>query len=278
MLKCQYAARYLFNYAEVVNVAVWLFAILSAIMVFVDLDSSVSLWIPIAIDVFSLAALGWRNYNVKWAAKLRNYFDAVVLGIGLSNYSEADKRSIFERISNIERRKSDTLRIQINNTGRDNPPGVKNWYEFPDELSGCEAVFETQKQNCWWNKRLSSRRKVIVGIVLVSIFISALFVMTFHQQLSDKIIACFVALAVNAFDLIQANIKYDNLSKAMDTLIKTPDISKNASQLEYLQRIINDRRQIPVLEMNLIHKKHSKEWSETYGHVSKNSNSNFPPA
>ena len=133
MLHMQYAARYCFNRAENLNDIVWLLCILSVLTAF--LPSSVpEMWqlgIPIVID-FAALLCGWRlSENLSLASSLRKCFDAYVLGIGFDSFDRDTKQKLLESAFKIERKNPEGAKIQMTQTGRDNPTGVIVWYELP---------------------------------------------------------------------------------------------------------------------------------------------------
>ena len=267
MLDCQYVSRVLFNRAEKYVYHALVCIIASALCVFLTGETS-SLLIPVVLDLLIIVFGYLMRKNQSSAAKLRNYFDASVLGIKEDDYSEVDLRNINNVIYNTVSKRAAERNIQVSNTGRDNPPGVKDWYEFSKEYSGDEAVFECQRQNCWWNDALCKRRiGITVALFVVSSGIYWLVVRLLHIGTLQSIV-CFVGVAIGLTEQLVENYKYINISKTMDDLIALPDISHNPAQIEYLQGLINSRRELLVLEMNWLHKRNAKKWSEKYEQIS----------
>lgn len=59
--------------------------------------------------------------------------------------------------------------IQIRNTGKDKPPGLRNWYEDRRDKSINNAIYECQRENLWWDEKLSS---IYMGLfALIGIFV-----------------------------------------------------------------------------------------------------------
>ena len=157
MLDCQFASRVLFNRAEKYGYHSLVCILASAVCVFLTGETT-SVLIPLILDVLIIVFGYLMRKNQSMAAKLRNYFDACVLGIKEDDYSETDLRNISSIVHDTVSKKTSERDTQTANTGRENPPGVKNWYEFSKECIGDEAVFECQRQNCWWNNELCKRR------------------------------------------------------------------------------------------------------------------------
>ena len=88
MLNCQYAARFHFNRAESLGYLAFIISVLSALCIFLpDSEKAIFIAIPIALDIATIAVQFYFDSIQKTGAKLRNYFDAVVLGINESHYS-----------------------------------------------------------------------------------------------------------------------------------------------------------------------------------------------
>lgn len=87
MLRCQFAARVYFNNAELLNYASWAFSVLSALTLFLpNGDSTIIMVTPLIIDIIAYLFHYFAEKEVNIAAKLRNYFDSVVLNIHPENY------------------------------------------------------------------------------------------------------------------------------------------------------------------------------------------------
>lgn len=267
MLDCQYVSRFLFNRAEKYGYHALVCIIASALCVFLSGETS-SLLIPIVLDLMIIIFGYLMRKNQSSAAKLRNYFDASVLGIKEDDYSETDLRNISNVIYNTVSKRTAERNIQVANTGRDNPPGIKDWYEFSKEYPGDEAVFECQRQNCWWNDALCKRRICITATAFVTASLTYWVIAHFLHAGPLQSIVCFLGIVLGLIEQFIDNCRYIMISKTMDDYIDLPGISQNNEQLEKLQELINRRRELPVLEMNWIHKKNAKKWSEKYEDIS----------
>mgnify|MGYP001082680693 CR=1 FL=1 len=174
-LKIQYAARVNYNSAEKFNKYAWLLCLTSAFSIFLPRTwhEYILNGIPFAADLLAMICCLVACNKVKWGATFRKYFDAYVLDISTNQFSENEVREIVEKSEKIFLKSPEIGRVQISNTGHDIPPGVKDWYEFPELLDGIKAQFECQRQNIWWNKKMSKMRilaTVCLGIVTTSVF------------------------------------------------------------------------------------------------------------
>lgn len=268
MLDCQYAARVLFNTAEKCGYFALFFGIVSSLFIFLN-EEPLSLLLPLIVDILILFFTCLRNKFQKQASNIRMYFDSFVLGIKEEDFSEADIRSIRDTAECISLKDSLKHDQQIQNTGRDNPPGVKDWYEFSGEFSGYDAVFECQKQNYWWNKQLCRNRLILSAIAFCLYVLTFITICWLNRISCFKSLICIIGMILSLFEQVCANFNYIKLSNTMEDYIKLPGIAKNVDQLECLQNKINSRRELPVLEMNWLYKRNNKLWSERYEKISR---------
>ena len=265
MLKCQYAARVCFNHAELLSELTWIFSIMAAFSIFIPNSNNLFfLFIPATIDLCVFIFNKLASRAVLTAASLRNYFDYIVLNVIPDQYTKETKQEIRQKALEISARHKRECAEQITHTSRDNPPGVRNWYEFHSNSTVENATYECQKQNCWWNKQLSKVRNII-GIALIIIMFAIFFILVVFMNLSiPKVIICFISLFINLFDLVKENYYYFKVSSDMQAVMAIPGVTNSEDYLQHLQELICKRREIPVLEFNILYKRRSRYLSELY--------------
>ena len=265
-LKIQYAARVSYNRAEKYNFLAWFACIVSAFSIFLPsaLDESILNGIPFLFDFVAVVFYIKTCNNVKWGACLRKYFDAKVIGINPNQFSKSEEQSIIEKAENLFSQHNSDGWIQIGNTGRDNSPGVKDWYEFTKPLDGVDAQFECQRQNVWWNKKMTSRRIPISIIIGVCISIVFLFVIRVTNRSVLNTLLCSGGIILKICERVCENIKYIRISNQIDGSKKTIEVKPEWEHIEQLQLFIDERRAINVLESNSVHKKIAAKLSALY--------------
>ncbi|MBR1750405.1 MAG: hypothetical protein IJ740_05900 [Ruminococcus sp.] len=266
LLKIQYASRRYFNSAEKFNYLSWVLCIASATMIFVP-DSAPELidkGIPAVLEVFAFITACIFNSKLKNAASLRNYFDSYVLMIDEDSYTDIRKQKLREIALTAYNRHKTEADIHIHNTGRDKPPGVRNWYEFKNSVADVQAQFECQKQNIWWNKKMVKNRMIILPIILFILI--ALFVVMFILFKSDvlSIIVCALGIVLKVAERIFEHYHYHEISIKIDANQSHAERELTAEVIKELQELIDERREIPVLEINMIHKLKAKRYSSSY--------------
>ena len=269
-LKIQYASRRYFNAAESINYLSWALCITSAMMIFVPDSASklISMGIPALLEVLALITSCAFNHMLKNAAVLRNFFDSYVLMRGEDNYTNIGTQKLKEIALNAYHKHKKEADIIIRNTGRDKPPGVRNWYEFKNTVDGIQAQFECQKQNVWWNKKMVKNRLIILPLIwflLISLFI-AMFVLFKSDVLS--IVVCAIGIIVKLTERVWEHYHYHEISIKIETIQNHAERELTTEVIKELQELINKRREIPVLEINIIHKIKAKQYSSSYEETS----------
>ncbi len=269
-LKIQYASRRYFNSAEKINYLNWVLCIASAVMIFVPDSASklISMGIPALLEVLALITVCAFNHMLKNAAALRNYFDSYVLMICEDNYTDIHKQKLKEIALNTYHKHKKEADISIHNTVQDKPPGVRNWYEFKNNVNDLQSQFECQKQNIWWNKKMVKNRMIIlsiIGIILISFFI-AMFVLFKSDVLS--IVVCAIGIIVKIAERILEHYHYHEISIKIEAIQSHAERELTIEVIKELQELIDERREIPVLEINIIHKIKAKKYSSSYEETS----------
>lgn len=265
-LKIQYAAHVSYNTAEKYNFLAWCACIISAFSIFLPsaLHESILNGIPFLFNFVAVVFYIITCNNVKWGARLRKYFDAKVIGINPNQFSKSEEQNIIEKAEILfSQHHSDGL-IQVGNTGRDNPPGVKDWYEFTKPLDGVDAQFECQRQNVWWNKKMTLCRIPISIIIGICISIVFLFVMQAINRSVLNTLLCSGGIILKICERACENIKYMRVSNRIDGSKETIEVKPEREHIEQLQLLIDERRVINVLESNSVHKKIAAKLSALY--------------
>lgn len=261
MLKCQYAARTYYNRAEIESYISWILALIAAALIFIpDKIGVILLIIPIIIDIATLILQYLVEQNVKNGAQMRNFFDAKVLGI-CDSYSPSEEHGIWEKANTIVTVKKNTFAYQSTHNGKDTPPGLKDWYGLSKTYSTPgEAVFECQKQNFWWTDKLYQKRIHIYIITAIVFFVIAIIGFCFSPL---KTILCLVSFAVKLCADIRGSIHCSHIMQSIKTLSELRSEAVNPC-IKDLQKLINERRKIQILEIDRLHKKNSAKWSMLY--------------
>lgn len=270
MLKCQYAARKYYNCAEIASYISWILALIGAVIVFVPNSVGVGLLvIPVIIDIITLILQHLVEQNVKNGAQMRNFFDARVLGI-CNSYSSSEERDIWEKANTIVNADKDAFSYQCTHSGKDSPPGLKDWYVFTKTYSTPEgAVFECQKQNFWWTDKLYKSRIIFYIFIGAVLFVIANIGVHYSPL---KTVLCLISIAVNLCTDIFGSLHCSHVMQSIKAITELQNAAINQYVIEDLQKLIKERREIQLLEINRIHSKNAPKWSKLYEAISSESN------
>lgn len=269
MLKCQFAARHFYNSAENYSAIAFMFSLLSCLCIFLSNTNSALMLLPLLLDTFVFVFYYKMEKSVSAAAQLRNYFDDTVLGFNRKSQAQNEMRAIQQLIHKACSKNEADCLTQIANTGRDDPPGVKNWYEFSKKYADTEVVFECQTQNQWWNRKLYWRRMVFYIVIVLACFIGCGIIINYYPGFSLPLVICFGSFAITFLDRACENVRYLRLSIKIDDVCEILSNSKTDQQIVELQKLLESRRKLRVVELNHFHKKNSKKFSEEYEQISK---------
>jgi len=268
MLKIQYSARGCYNRAEQLGNMAWVCCAISAVSLIIPESVPVGYQIiaPIIFDILALLLSKMQDDSVGQAAEFRAYFDAYVLGIN-DNYKQHERdRIIGDAIEYCEKhiKKSE---VEIKNTGFDNPPGVRDWYDLKaskENTSSNEVIFECQKQNAWWDERLSKKRIKLLSALSAILLIAVIAIIILANNYIVIRIVLSSALIVKAIERVMAEHKYIVKSNIIDGAISVMRDKPNTSSIEELQKMINEKRRCNVVGINMIHKRNANPLSRIY--------------
>ena len=263
MLKVQFAAGYHYNRAEVLSYWVWGLCIISNLLVFLPkhFPELLKYLIPLAID--TLAALLHASFlkNINIASHLRKYFDAIVLDISVDSFDTGEIQKLKEIAENAREKQVEQAEIQMNNSGVDNPPGVKDWYIIPPESKEDDGVFLCQRENAWWDTRLF-RKGLIFDITMAVAFLAITATIFFVlPNRHEQIFICLIGLLLKFFEYFYHLIQYVNISKKISGALTVLDKNRTPENRESLQNLINLKRSLPVVGKNRFHKRYAREYT-----------------
>lgn len=266
MLQYQFAARYNFNKAEKINSALWIISIMTALVAFIPTleDASWFVPVPIFIDFIVIILCFVCNNAVKNAADIRAIFDDYVLGLNSLNISKERKSQINEIVRKTIKIHHTEAQIQMNNTGNDTPPGVKDWYEFPDEIDIQSPILFCQRQNIWWTNKMMFIKcalfliEAIILIVFVSIIVFLSDITSFEKAI------CIVGFMIKTIDRVFNIIRYCICCLKTIGAIEVQDRNCSKDTLVKIQERIDNMRAIPILGKNKCHQKLANKLSKCF--------------
>ena len=266
-LEIQAIARILYNRAEKINSWLWILPIISYLTIFITSDSfdnAVTI-VCFLIDVVAVALQFWFEHLIKFASKCKKIFDYYVLGF--SNSINIDS-PYDERLLKVLRKRKQEISLYTSNTGKDSPPGVKYWYTFIETLSSDEAKFECQKQNKWWDEKLTKFR-LFKDLILFAILLFVFVIVVKNSNPSWVRIVFSSIIIIRLIERIITNLRYMVLSIQISGAVSILENNKNEEQLLRLQEKIDAKRELSVVGWNFLHSKFAKRLTEAYESLKK---------
>lgn len=255
-LKLQFAARKLFNRAEKTSFLTWFFCGLSLVTGLLCSDDSH--WIFAIIIIFSeLAALFFDKYTARiilYAADLRALFDHHILNLPLPQ-TEYPQDTVFEIAEKLKQNHYKEYLCQINHTGKQQPPGVKDWYDTEvDVPEGSCAAYYVFKNNQWWDKKMVLIKTAINIALFIVVIVVFIFIFLNHSM-SDFLwfVVGALALICKIGERIVISIRYHDASVKIDTLLNIFDTLGKDKAIPEIQNAITARRRLPVVHINFFH-------------------------
>lgn len=266
MLQYQFAARYSFNKAERINSALWIISIITALLAFVPNleDASWFTPIPVFVDFIVLILCFVCNNSVKNAADIRAIFDNYVLGLNSFDISKERRGQLNEIVRKTIKRHNKEAQIQMNNTGNDTPPGVKDWYEFPNAIDVQSPILFCQRQNMWWTNKMMIAKcalfliEAIILIAFVSIIVFSSDITSFEK------VVCLIGFIIKTIDRVYNIVRYCICCLKTIGAIEIQDNNCNKESLVKIQKRINNLRAIPILGKNKCHQKLANKLSRCF--------------
>ena len=101
----------------------------------------------------------------------------------------------------------------------------------------------------------------IILFILISFFV-AMFVL--FKSDAPSIIVCAIGIILKVIERIIEYYFYHKISIKIEAIQNHAERELTVETVKELQELINERRKIPVLEINIIHKLKAKQYSSSY--------------
>ncbi|MBR6578545.1 MAG: hypothetical protein IKK74_06325 [Clostridia bacterium] len=264
MLKIQYAARQKYNCAEIMcRLAFWLclVPILSLIPspeCFQKAETIIVICLDLAIIILTIL----YTRLVEDAASFRSYFDFYVFGFSMTN--DLQNKQIKEKAIQIFNKHIDRAAIQIANTGKDTPPGVRDWYAIPESKNDSDTIYICQSENAWWTSKMFIGKCISLLLCWLFIILIAVILKLINAVDWWDLFLAFVSITIKLLERIICVIRFLFASIRLEGAINVLSTNRTKKQLSNLQNLIDHQRRIPFLPSNRLHKTRAKELSILY--------------
>lgn len=252
----------------------WIMLVCSLIFQLLNLESTATVIVTIAVlDVLIVLLEYLSNKKMKIGATAKYYIDNT-----LFEFSNTESKYTIKKIRELaiecSEKNNTSYEIQIRNTGKDNPPGLKDWYTVSSSDDNNQTIFMCQEENSWWQSKLSNLYMkcllVTIGVLMIlSLLILCIFGITMETFVLILLTNLGIvgkairdAMAMYKYNIIQVRI-HENIQ--MIKRMRKIDIS----QLQLLQENINALREVNFLVPDFLHKMKSIKLHSLYSSINR---------
>lgn len=261
MLKALFTSGKYFDLSECFNILTWVSYTCGLIFMFISNEQIKSICLDL-VNISTLIFVYLANKFAKNGAFIRNYFDSYVYDLNQTSYRNEQINTIKSLIYNCCKKREKECQIKIQNSGDDTPNGFRNWYEFIGDSEDGEAIFCCQKQNnLYFNKSIIYDYAFYAVFLLVVIVILCLQINMYGLlntiRMSYGIIISLSQILFNVF-------KRYKITLEISGIIPNLDHGHNLDNLEHLQSLICNRRELTVLNVGMLYKYIVKKITREY--------------
>lgn len=261
ILEFLYLARFSYNQAAKCNFWILILTIISFILIMLGI-----FWLQLVL-LFIITLLNIKKIkNIKIGADAKKYIDRTLFGLELK-FDIGKKEYLKDKALKVIDKNKEDYKLQKANNGYSNVRGIKDWYNVENK-EGIEAIYQCQRENLYWDKKLV----VIYAVILVILFIVSVVALLLVNKFSIRGIAEIISsyynvlstLALEIFGIISYifySIRIDENRKSYED---TKNLEEKEKRLLALQEKIENRRNQPYTIPNVLHKIKSIEYHKRW--------------
>lgn len=258
MREFQFSARHLFNKAQLIGRINWFATVVLLILVVIPYDSAVVLIGGFILDI-GLGISWWLfGKHVGDAANFRKAFDRYVFGMDSTGINLEDLK---ENAFTIKGKHLKEYEHQINNTGNDEPRGVKDWYTLDVNSSDC-PVLMCQKENYYWTMNLRKWNMLFYG-TFIAVMVAGIIAFFVWLDVWKAILGCS-AIIITVVERTVNHAKYYNALFKIRFAFDFFENDMDDRALLKIQECIEEARALPVVGVDYIYQKRASEMEERY--------------
>lgn len=264
LLILQFSQRKHYERAEKLQYVLWVLMVINIIVsntnvVRYSLGFDASILLSSVITILYIFFKEWINKNVQIGAYTKELIDCKLFEFKIVNrFKKYTEKELYELAIYKKNKNKKEYYIQVGNTGIDVPRGVKNWYSNYTHMNKSRAILECQKENLWWDRKLSGIYVniccgLIVFIMIISIYINR------NNTLWNVICSQIIPIIPIIIELVDQVKKFMQLKTSTNNCNSIcNNIERNISviemrDLEELQGYILERRLNNLLIPKAIH-------------------------
>ncbi len=267
MLEVLYAQRYYYNKANKLEYMNLVIMLIICIVNFFEIKSTlIQIIVNLVFVLISILITQLVNNNILKGADLKKYLDYTLFNFEVE---ENFQKNCLGLVHDVITKKKKNYETQINNDGKANPPGLKDWYFNENKTNNVDIIKSLQRQNLYWDSIIS---KIYLTMLFI-IFALLLFLYIIIAHMNDYGVLEIVAGIIPFGDILVYLIikvkSYILIDKNMGIVTYMLDKASNEEDLIEVQKKIDTRRHINFSPPNIIHKIISKTQHEKYEYENK---------
>lgn len=270
-LMLQYSQRKHYEMAENVQYSIWIFMFINMI---INNNSVVNNFlgtnnVKVISLVFTILYIFLRlliNRNVEIGAYTKEVIDCKLFEFDVKNRCKKFSTGQLNEFA-AHKKKDAAYLCQVNNTGKDKPRGVRNWYGNRQYMDRNNAIYECQKENIWWDEKLS--KIYMITFIVISIITAVVIIcINRNEILTTLIFSIIIPSTQLLIEVITQCVYFVKLMIYKGKVeMKCKEIEKdlsnvNKGDLEELQELILQRRLYKFFIPNKLHSLLSKKYHE----------------
>ena len=260
-----FSARKYYSNAEKLKVALWIISVLPIIIGKLNFDNTnfktfnvlvTSSIIPILVFFLNFLLKKWIDI----AANTKEVVDKLLFDFSIDKICM--DRYLDKAIENKQKYEKE-YEIQSKNTGRDNPPGIKDWYEINSSDDELELILNCQKQNVYFDRKILKKFSAILCCFFIVVLACIIFI-SFGSTLKEFLMKLipFTSLGLMLFIEYEEYKKVEKEIISIDTNFEIIEKISGKQNKEFIlkkvQNSIFNRRKAHFLTPSILHKIYSK--------------------
>jgi hypothetical protein len=265
ILDALYTQRVLYTRAEAMDIIIILIFIVEMFFTnFINVLDIYKFIILLIITGIMFIIKNMFENNIERAANVQEYIDKELYEMNDKKMLKVQLNETNETIVKTVAQGGKYYISQVENDGF--KEGVKDWYNIDSNLSLKEAIFNCQKENAWWSKKISKIHLCMRAIIYFLLIIS------FGLIFKNNIYAFYIIIFQLIIYLLNKEITYSNKNKILNGInIRQKDIEKlnniSKKNLEIIQDEIYKYRCVKYKSPDYIYKLCSKKLHKMYNKI-----------
>ncbi len=257
MLKIQFAAKHYYSLSATLDSYTYFLTLITEILNIVARRNIYLTIVYIIFFILTMLLIIMKGRYRNLAAKIRNIFDDKLFGFNRHEYDHEIKMYVKKAYINHGKE----AQILMNNTGKDNPPGVKDWYYRRKISDKNEIIFSCQQENLFFDRNIQYYF-TIISAILIGVYVASIIISHFFVGFNITMIISIIPIMQYICPKFNGFIKIRDSHIKLDGMIETTKNNILTDNLISIQEIIEKRRAFDIDIPNIIHKVKSKRIHE----------------